>query len=274
MKKFSGIILVFMIALSIVGCSTNQPKDEVSEVKIVSIAPSNTEIVAALGGLDNLVGVTDFCNYPAEVLDIEKVGDSWNPNYEKIVALAPDYVLLMSYGEPYDRLVDMGLEVIVIDPQSIDEIYTSIEDIAALIGKEDKAQQVISEMKSDLSALEAEFAEEKPTVFMLIDSGSFWTGGNNTFANEVIRRSGGINAAAIEDGWYEISQEKLLELNPQYILYSWPPDEEITSLPAWQNLTAVKEGRVIQIDGDLTSRPSNRIVEGIQSIFNIIQKGE
>jgi len=249
-------------------------KEEGNDVRIVSLAPSNTEIVAALGGLENLVGVSDFCNYPTEVLEIEKVGDAWNANFEKILALNPDYVLMMSEGETYDRLVEMGLEVKVIDPQSIEEIYTTIEEIAKIIDRKDKAQEIIDQMEEDLAQLESQFQSEKPSVLMLIDSASFFTVGDKTFANEVIEKSGGTNVAAIEEGWFEISQEKLLELDPDYILYNWAPEDSITSLPAWQNLTAVKEGRVFQIDGDLTSRPSNRIVEGIQSIFNIIQKGE
>ena len=274
MKKGLGLALVLVMILSLMACTTAGEKETGNELKIVSFAPSNTEIIAAVGGIDNLVGVSDFCNYPNEVLEIDKVGDAWQANFEKIVALQPDYVFMMSEGETYDRLIELGIEVKIVNPQSIEEIYTSITEIAQLLNNEEKGQELIENMKMELADIESQFLKEKPSVFMLIDSKTFWTVGDNTFANEVIEKSGGINSAAIESGWFEISQEKLLELDPDIILYSWPPEDEITTLPAWQNLSAVKEGRVYQIDGDLTSRPSNRIVEGVKLISNIIKKGE
>lgn len=273
MKKILLCLMVAVMMLSLLGCGSSQGDEEANSLRIVSMAPSNTEIVAALGGVENLVGVSDLCDYPAEVASIEKIGDAFNPNYEKIVSLHPDYVLLMSEGEVADRLRELDLEVIVLTPITIEEIFEDILTIADLLEVRSKGEELVANMRDELQEIEDQFQEEKPTVFMLIDSTSFWTVGANTFSHEVLEKSGFINVAAIENGWYEISQEKLLELDPDYIVFSWPPDEEITSLPAWQNLTAVKEGRVVQIDPDITSRSGPRIVEGIKSLHNIT-KGE
>ncbi len=261
------------MVFTITGCG-EQSNQTPEPLKIVSLAPSNTEIVAALGGIENLVAVTDWCDYPAATANIEKIGDAFNVNYEKIVALQPDIVLLPSAGEVKDRLEELGLEVMVLTSESIDKIYSNIIAIADLLDVKSKGEELVEDMKGKLAELEEGFLTDKPSVFMLVDNAALWTVGNNTFSNEIIIKSGGVNAAAIEEGWFEISQEKLLEIDPDVILYSWPPSEEITSLTAWKNLSAVKEGRVYQIDGDMTSRPGPRIVEGIESIYNLLKTGE
>lgn len=274
MRRFLLWVMVAALMLSLLGCVSNQkPEEDSNVIRIVSIAPSNTEIVAALGKIHYLVGVSNLCDYPSEVETIEKVGDAFNPNFEKIVSLQPDYVLLMSEGEVAERLRELEIEVVVLSPLTIEEIFDNIITIAELIDAKEKGKQLINSMKAELSEIEDEFQQERPTIFMLIDSTSLWTVGSNTFSHEILEKSGFTNVAAIEQGWFEISQEKLLNLDPDFIVFSWPPGEEITSLPAWQNLTAVKEGRTILIDPDLTSRPGPRIVQGIRSLFNIT-KGE
>ncbi|SES66999.1 ABC transporter substrate-binding protein [Anaerobranca gottschalkii] len=273
MKKLLTLVIVFFLTLTLVACSKGENLQQTENFKIVSLAPSSTEIVAALGKLENLVGVSDFCNYPEEVLSIEKVGNAFNVNFEKIVGLQPDLVLLMNEGEVADRLRELDIQVLILNPTTIEEIYEDILKVAEILKVEEKGQEIVNKMKDDLKKIQKETLEEKPTVFILLDSTAFWTTGKGTFYNEVIEKSGGINIAAEETGWLEFSAEKLLELDPDVILYTWEPSEELTSLPVWQNLTAVKEGRTYLIDGDLTSRPGPRIVEGIATIAKIL-KGE
>ncbi|SHJ91192.1 iron complex transport system substrate-binding protein [Anaerobranca californiensis DSM 14826] len=272
MKKLLTLVMVLILALTLAAC-TGRNSQQTENLKIVSLAPSSTEIVAALGKLENLVGVSDFCNYPEEVLGIEKVGNAFDVNFEKIVALQPDIVLLMNEGEVADRLRELDIQVLVLNPTTIEEIYEDILKVAEVLKVEEKGRQLVDKMKDDLNKIQKETSEDKKTVFILLDSTDFWTAGKGTFYHEVIEKSGGINIAAGETGWLVFSSEKLLELDPDVILYSWEPSEELTSLPVWQNLTAVKEGRTYLIDGDLTSRPGPRIIEGIRVIAKIL-KGE
>ncbi|MHB8051145.1 MAG: ABC transporter substrate-binding protein, partial [Coriobacteriia bacterium] len=168
---------------------------EAKPERIVSLAPANTEIVAELGALDRLVGVTTYCDYPAEVADIEKVGDFVGPNLEAIAALDPDVVLLTTgiQADVVTQLEALGASVIAIDPQSLEEVYEAIELVGAVIGETDAAADTVASMQLQIEDI-AESVEGAPVLcFLEIAQDPLFTAGSDTLLNDLIEHAGGEN---------------------------------------------------------------------------------
>ncbi|WP_350342476.1 helical backbone metal receptor [Proteinivorax tanatarense] len=283
MKKILAICGI--IALLLTGCFSSGETDDsesiiddagrevnVSDIeRVVSLAPSNSEIIASLGQIDKLVGRTDFCNYPEEIMEIPSVGNAFEVNYEKILALNPDLVITMGeQDEIVQRLEEMDIDVMVVNPSSIDEVFEGIEKVAQVLEVEEKGDEVVANLKEEKQNILDEVEESGQTVFVLLDSTALYTVGSNTFYDEIIQLTGATNVGSEREGYWEMSQEKLLEVDPDIIIYSWPPEDELTNLPGWQELTAVKDDNIYQIDDDVTSRPGPRIIEGLKEIHDIV----
>ncbi|WP_353894366.1 cobalamin-binding protein [Proteinivorax hydrogeniformans] len=283
MKKVLFICVIMVLVTT--GCFDSQQAKEpsvviddagreiqVSEVeRIVSLAPSNTEIIAELDQQDKLVGITDFCNYPEDVMEIPSVGNAFEVNYEKILSLNPDLVVTMGeQDEIVQRLEEMDIPVMVVHPTTISEVFEGIEKVAKVLQVEDKGEQVISTLQTEKQEILAEVKQSDKSVFVLLDSTALYTVGSKTFYDEIIQHVGAKNVGDSREGYWEMSQEKLLETDPDIILYSWPPEDDIKNLPAWSEVTAVKEGNTYQIDDDTTSRPGPRIIQGLRQLHEII----
>ena len=166
--------------------------------RIISLAPSNTEILFALGLGDKVVGVTDWCNYPPEVLEKEKVGGYVTPDIEKIVALNPD-LILVAYGTPMDvinTMVGLGLTVFGIKTTDLDDLLNDIRRVGEITDKEVEAQVLTSEMAVGIKAVtdQTEELEQRPKVFYIVGhEPSLWTAGSGTFIHELIEKGGGVN---------------------------------------------------------------------------------
>ena len=238
--------------------------------RIVSLAPSNTEILFALGLGDEVVGVTDYCDYPAEALEKQKVGGYINPDMEKIVTLGPDLVLV-SYGTPMDvidSMVGLGLTVFGTKTTDLDDLLNDIETIGKITDKETEADALTSEMETRIQAVtgQTEGLEQRPRVFYIVGTGPLWTAGSDTFIDELIQKSGGVNICANITGYSEVSLEYIVACNPEVIITSsWPGVcEWATNSTELQATAAVQSGNVYPCDDNLVQRPGPRIVEGLE----------
>lgn len=238
--------------------------------RIVSLAPANTEIVAALGGLDRLVGVTTYCDYPAEVADIDKVGDFVGPNLEAIAALDPDVVLLTTgvQADAVTQLEALGASVVVIDPQSLDGVYRAIEMVGSIIGETDAAAETVASMELQVEDI-GERVEGAPVrCFLEIAQDPLFTVGSDTLLNDLVEHAGGENVVT-ESGYVAYSVEQLIQADPTVYLAtlgSMNDSSDITGRPGFSSLSAVAENRVYLLDDNLVSRPGPRVAEGLLQI--------
>jgi iron complex transport system substrate-binding protein len=249
---------------------------------LVSLAPSNTEIAFALGLGERLVGVTDFCDYPPEALEIEKIGGV-EPNLEQIVALDPDLVLAIG-GEPdppiIGQLQDLGLTVLVLKPSDLETLYHDIELVGQATGTEQRAAELVAEMQARIAAVTAVTADatERPLVFYELDGTDPtkpWTAGAGSWHDEFIQMAGGINlAGGQESPWVQLNAEEIVAQDPDVILLgdaAWgTTPESVAERPGWDVIAAVQNGRVYPIDDNLISRPGPRVVEGIEELARLI----
>lgn len=239
--------------------------------RIVSLAPANTEIVYALGLLDRLVGVTTYDDYPAEVADIDKIGDFVQPNIEAITAATPDLILATTgvQADVIEQLEGTGAVVVAIDPQTLDALYDSIETVGVATGASEKASELTSSMIAELAEISAAIAAEDPTAcFLEIAQDPLFTAGAGTLLDDLIRAAGGTNVVT-EAGYVGYSLEQLVTVDPTVYLAtkgSMSNPDDLAKRAGYEKLTAVKDGRVAVLDDNLVSRPGPRVVEGVRQI--------
>ncbi len=256
--------------------------------RIVSLAPSNTEILFAIGAGNRVVGVTKYCDYPPKAVKLIKegkiaiIGGYTTVNIEKVVELKPDLVVA-SYGngiETIQKLRSLGIPVVCLNPKNLTQVMHDIWLLGVLTGEEKNASKLISWMKRKIYEIEriVSKAKSRPTVVHIIWNKPIWVSGRGTFVDELIRLAGGVNAVK-KKGWVEISKEELLEMNPDVIivnsgggmggkgkaLYNW-----LIHDPVLSKLKAVKEGRVYVINADIVSRPSYRLVYALEDFARFI----
>jgi cobalamin transport system substrate-binding protein len=244
--------------------------------RIISLAPSNTEILFALGLGDKVVGVTDYCDYPPEALNKTKVGGYANPDIEKIVALNPD-LILVAYGTPMEvinSMVELGLTVFGIKTTDLDDLLNDIRRIGEITDKEIEAQALTSEMESKIQAvtnLTAEL-EQRPRVFYIVWHDPLWTAGSGTFIHELIEKAGGVNICGNITGYPTISIEEVVARNPEIIITSiWPGVYEWAMNETALNATDARQyNRVFACDDNLVQRPGPRLVEGLEWFAHFI----
>lgn len=246
--------------------------------RIVSIIPGATEVAFALGLGDRIVGVTENDNYPSEVEKIEKVGDM-TINTEKVVALQPDLVLASPLnGETVDQLRKLGLTVLSVDGQNLDEVYKLIRLVGKATGTGEEAEKVISQMEQEKKAVSDKVAllseKEKLKVWIEV-SPELYTAGKGSFMDELVTFAGGKNVAGDQEGWPQVSAEKVVEWNPDVIILMYGAGdkgaiEKVASRKGWQSIEAVKSKRIVPIDTDMVSRPGPRLTEGLQKVAEAI----
>jgi len=253
--------------------------------RIVSLAPSNTEILYAIGAGSLLVGRDEFSNYPEEALSLPSVGGSWGEyDSEAIVALSPDLVLAAEINPPelVQSLEDLGLTVFLLpNPTDIDGIYQILETAAQLTGRQPETAVLIGSLKERVEAVTSMTASisERPTVFYELDStepNAPYTAGAGTFVDLLIELAGGTNVANVLDSpWAQISLEQLVVMDPDIILlgdsaYGVTP-KAVAARPGWEAIAAVKNGLVFPFNDDLVSRPGPRMVDGLEAMARLIQ---
>ena len=306
MKK-SGILLIILSLLMLIclsaGCAKEAvPADTDSTAltvtdmtgrtvelagpaqKIVVLTAADCEIVYALGAGDAVIGRGEYCNYPEEVADIASVESGGNTNTEQIIALQPDLVLMSSMAQTEDQvnaLENAGIKVVITNAADIAGVYEAITLIGSVVDKNDQAQQIVADMQAAFADIEektSDIAVDKTVYFEVSPlEWGLWTGGSNTFMDEIAQMLGLTNTFADIDGWAEISQEQVLERNPDYIVTVTmyygdgpTPSAEIIGRDGWQNISAVVNGNVFEADNDAITRPGPRLVDAANSFYDFV----
>lgn len=311
MKKILGIILAMVLVLSLAACGnsgkgTEEPSSEPAKAavtitdmtgreitldkpatRIVALSAADCEVLYAIGGGDALVGRGEYCDYPAEVFDIPAVQSGMETNIEQIISLEPDVLLMSTMAqteEQVEALENAGIHVVVSDAQDIEGVYTSIEMIGKLMGKEDNAKAVIDGMKKTFDEVKANATGDgTKTVYFEVSPLEYglWTAGSGTFMNEIAEMLGLKNAFDDVAGWAEISEEQVLERNPDYIVTITmyygegpTPTEEIMARPGWDRVTAVQNGAILNLVDNELSRPGPRLADGANLMFDFVYGAE
>lgn len=251
---------------------------EAAPERIVSLAPANTEIVAALGMLDELVGVTTYDDYPAEVVDLPKMGDFVTPNMEAIAAAEPD-VILATTGVQADvitQLEQTGAAVVAVDPQNLEQLYASIGMVGTVLGEPDKAAKIVEDMRAGIDYITTMVsAEESATCFIEIAQDPLFTAGKGTLLDDLIAVAGGVNVVT-QEGYVGYSLEQLVTDDPQVYLAtkgSMSDPADLARRPGYDKLAAVVGERVSVLDDNLISRPGPRVVEGVGELAVALHPG-
>ena len=293
----SVILVVFLISGCVAGQGSNQQgainlEDGLGRQvtltgpaqRIVSLSPSVTEILFAIGAGEQVIGRDSFSNYPAEAQSIQDVGGSMgNYSFETIASLQPDLVIAAEINTPeqVNALEDLGLTVYYLsNPVTLDGIFGLLETVGDLSGHQDEAAALNTELRERVNAVVEKLAgvEEKPVVFYELDGSDPakpWTPGPGTFVDELIRAAGGENAAAgLTSAWAQISIEELLVQDPDIIVLGdsiWGMTaEQVADRAGWDTLSAVKEGNIYPFNDDLVSRPGPRLVDGLEELARLI----
>lgn len=294
-KTYLPIIAFLLISMLFVGCQqtngsaeSNKPGTIVDSMgrevfldktpeKIVSLSPSNTEILFALGLGDKVVGVSEYTDYPEEAQNLPVVGAFNDPNVELILDTEPDLVIMGDklQADTMKKLESLNIPFAAIEGTTFEEVIDSIHLLGKLLGKQDKAQEITKDMKNKAQKVQDDVKDaDKPTAYFVMFYGQDnYTSGPGSFVNELIEMAGG--ETITKDApvpWPNYSLEKLVEKDPDILLVSSDLGdlEGVKSAEGYKELTAVKEDRVYMIDANTVTRPGPRLADGLESIAKIL----
>jgi iron complex transport system substrate-binding protein len=252
--------------------------------RVVSLAPSNTEILYAIGAGDQVVGRDEFSDFPEEAKAVETVGGSMGQySTEAIVALKPDLVLAAEINPPelVKQLEDLGLTVYYLkNPLTLEEMYDNLEIVGQLTGHD--VTEVVQLLKARVAVVDEKIATatDKPVVFYEIDASDAskpFTYGPGTFGDLLIERAGGVNLsteAGITDPYPQVSLEQIVATDPDVIVLGdsmWGiTAEAVKARAGWENLSAVQQDRIFPFDDNLVSRPGPRLVDGLEQLAKLL----
>lgn len=251
--------------------------------RVVALSAADCEILYAIGAGDTLVGRGEYCDYPAAVLDVPSVESGYETNIEQIIALKPQVLLMSSMAQPKEQveaLEKAGIKCVVSEANDIEGVYYAIEMIGKLMGKQDNATQLISSMKSTFADISAKATlDGTKTVYFEVSPLQYglWAAGKGTFMNEIAEMLGLKNIFEDVDGWGAVAEEQVLQRDPDYIVTvsmyfgeGPTPTEEILSRTGWENVTAVKNEAILNLQNNELSRPTNRLAEGAQMMYDFV----
>jgi len=255
--------------------------------RVVSLAPSNTEILFAIGAGSQVVGRDEFSDYPEEVNAIDKVGGSFGEySSEAIVALKPDLVLAAEINPPelVKQLEDLGLTVYYLkNPTTLEGMYGNLEIVAQLTGHEEEAGTLIESLKARVAAVDEKIAplSSRISVFYEIDASDAskpYTYGPGTFGDLLIARAGGFNiGSSLTDPYPQISLEQVVAANPSVIVLGdsmWGvTSESVKDRAGWESIAAVQNDQIFGFDDNLISRPGPRLVDGLEQLAKLLRPG-
>lgn len=253
--------------------------------RIVSLAPSNTEILFAIGAGAQVVGRDEFSDYPAEAKALPSVGGSMGTySLETIASLKPDLVLAAEINTPEQvkALEDLGVRVYYLsNPTDLDGLYANLKIVGQLTGRETEAEALAASLQARVQAVQEKLMPISSvfTVFYELDGSNPakpWTAGAGTFLSQLINMAGGSNVGDRLQGDYaQMSQEELLVANPMVILLGdaayGVTAEQVAARPGWDALAAVQQGRIYPFDDNLVSRPGPRLVDGLEQIAKLLR---
>ena len=292
MKRLFCIVLAMIIAacamtafasaeeISITDMMGREVKLSAPAQRIVALTAADCEILYAIGAGEYLVGRGEYCDYPDAVLDVPSVQSGYETNVEQIIALHPDVLLMSAMDQTADQVAQLenaGIRVVVSDADDIAGTYQAISMIGALMGREAEADAVIASMQETFDQVKRENSGK--TIYFEVSPLQYglWTAGAGTFMNEIAEMIGLTNCFSDVNGWAEISEEQVLSRNPDYIVtismyYGEGPTstEEIMARAGWENVTAVKNGAILNLANNELSRPANRLADGAQMLYDFV----
>lgn len=288
-KQFKVIYLFIILAVILAACSTNSDKStkneqsEKSYDRIISLIPSNTEILYELGLGDKVVGVSTVDDYPKEVKD-KKQFDAMKLNKEALLKAKPDLILAhesqkSTDGKVLNGLKDSGVKVVYVkDAQSIDEMYETFKQVGKVTGKEKEANALVKETKNNIKKVVNSVPKDAKSqkVFMEVSSEpEIYTAGKNTFFDDMLKQLKAKNSFSNLDGWQKVSKEAIIKKNPDVMISTMGISEKdyqqiIDKRGGFESLNAVQKGRIEAVNGDQISRPGPRIDDGLKALRDAI----
>lgn len=293
-KKLVSLFLALVMAFSLTAAFAESTAVTVTDMagreitldapatKVVALTASDCEILAALGAEDTLVGRGEYCDYPESVLEVPAVQSGADTNLEQIIALEPQVVVMAKMAQTEEQVAALekaGIRVVVSDAQDIEGVYTAIRLIGALVGRNDEAEAMVADMQSTFAGIAAKSENTGKTVYFEVSplQWGLWTAGKGTFMDELATMCGLTNAFADVEGWAEISEEQVLERDPDYIVtismyYGEGPTpvEEIKSRAGWDALKAVQNDAIFNADSNEVSRPGPRLKDAAEALYTFV----
>jgi len=250
--------------------------------RIISLSPSNTEILAALGLLPRVVGVTDYCDTPEAAKNISRIGSYTAISIEKVTAKQPDLVIASDKTpkETISRLREIGLTVIVVAPKNVGHVVQDIRLVGEITGTGPEADTLATDISRRIATASSPKMPDSPTVAHVVYLKPLYISGNNTQQDDIIARAGGNNVFSGRQGWGTVSLEEFLLANPDIIIVSGGGGmdaserniilEEFMTNPQYASLSSVKNHHVYAIDADIISRPGPRVADAAEEVRRII----
>ena len=293
-KKLVSLFLALVMAFSLTAAFAESTAVTVTDMagreitldapatKVVALTASDCEILAALGAEDTLVGRGEYCDYPESVLEVPAVQSGADTNLEQIIALEPQVVVMAKMAQTEEQVAALekaGIRVVVSDAHDIEGVYTAIRLIGALVGRNDEAEAMVADMQSTFADIAAKSENTGKTVYFEVSplQWGLWTAGKGTFMDELATMCGLTNAFADVEGWAEISEEQVLERDPDYIVtismyYGEGPTpvEEIKSRAGWDALKAVQNDAIFNADSNEVSRPGPRLKDAAEALYTFV----
>jgi len=242
--------------------------------RVISLAPNLTEIIYAIGAGDRLVGNTTYCDYPEQAKSVQKVGDTLQPNIERILALRPNLIFISTSSQLEafaQQLNAHGIPVYVSDPHDLEGVFRSIYNLGLLLDRQQQAEELLNKLRNRTAVVEKAVSSDKSVrVFYQLSAEPLYTAGRDAFVTDLIKRSGGSSVTAdVPEAWPRFSEESAVAARPEAIILPTGGSMGAANSDVAAGLKkapAVLNGRVIKIDGDLLVRPGPRAVDGLEKL--------
>lgn len=241
--------------------------------RIVSMLPSNSETLCAIGACDKLIGVDDYSDYPQKVTTLPKLGGLYDPKIESIVALKPDLVLVSNYGKIVEPLAQAGITVIAVNPETYEDVFSKTVVLGKIVNREQQAKFLVTQMRRNIARTEilTKNAVKKPTAYFEIDPTPYSIG-PNSFMGVLLTKAGARNIIPASMGDFpKVDPEFIVKANPQLIL--GVDAKTAAARPGWSGMQAIKSGRAVVLPKELDSifsRPGPRMPQALAQLAKII----
>ena len=247
--------------------------------RIVAMSPADCEILCAIGCEDMLVGRGEYCDYPESILDLPVLSTGSDLNVEEILALEPQVILMTDMNQTADQVAQLennGIKVVVSDTTGMEGVYAAIRMISTVVGKQDVGEAVIADMQNTFAAIaEACEASDKTIYFEVMPlEWGLWTAGSNTFMDELATLCGMKNAFGDVVDWQPISEEQVIERDPDYIVLVTGMGEtavdEVLGRAGWGDMKAITGGNVFNADSYAMTRPGPRLKDAAIDLYEFL----
>ncbi len=255
--------------------------------RVVALQPSDCEILCAIGCEEALVGVGQYCDYPASIAKLPVVQSGQETNIEEILALNPQVVLMNDMAQSEEQVKQLeanGVRVIISKAEDIEGVYYAIRMIGRVMGKDENAEAVVKDMQAAFEEIRDKNDTTEKTVYFEVSplQWGLWTAGSGTFMDELAKICGLTNIFADVEGWAAVSEEQVIARDPDYIVtitmyYGEGPTpiEEILSRAGWQDMKAIRKHQVFNAsDSNALSRPGPRLKDAATELYNFLKGAE